>query len=262
MIIFFSDLDNTLIYSYKHDIGENKVCVEYDQGKELSFMTKKSFDLLKQINQKLLFVPTTTRTAEQYNRIHFGLPTIPYALVCNGGVLLINGKEDPDWYMESLQLVEDCKAELEKAILQLQSDKNRNFEIRFIRNLFLFTKSEKPEHTILRLKEILDESLVDICSHGVKVYIVPKKLDKGMAIERLKTKIGGSFSIAAGDSEFDLPMFKMADAFIAPIGLKNQWNLSDSTIAIETNPISDELLEYIEKLLEQQKKGRNIIGCK
>ena len=39
MRIFFTDLDNTLIYSYKRDIGDAKRCVEVYQGREISFMT-------------------------------------------------------------------------------------------------------------------------------------------------------------------------------------------------------------------------------
>ncbi len=64
MVVFHSDLDNTLIYSYKHDIGSDKKCVEVYQNREVSFMTKKSFDLLKAVKEKVVFVPTTTRTQE------------------------------------------------------------------------------------------------------------------------------------------------------------------------------------------------------
>ena len=39
MAIFFTDLDNTLIYSYRRDIGRDKVCVELYQGREISFVT-------------------------------------------------------------------------------------------------------------------------------------------------------------------------------------------------------------------------------
>ena len=38
MIVFYSDLDNTLIYSYRREIGGKKRCVEVYQGREISFM--------------------------------------------------------------------------------------------------------------------------------------------------------------------------------------------------------------------------------
>ena len=62
MYIFNADLDNTLIFSYKHNIGIEKLNVELYQGREISFMTELSFKLLKEVNKKAVFVPTTTRT--------------------------------------------------------------------------------------------------------------------------------------------------------------------------------------------------------
>ncbi len=100
MIAFFSDLDNTLIFSYKHDIGEKKRCVEIYQGREVSYITERTYGLLKYAASRLLFVPVTTRTEEQYRRIDLGVGVPSYALVCNGGVLLINGQEDAGWYRE------------------------------------------------------------------------------------------------------------------------------------------------------------------
>ena len=97
MQIVHTDLDNTLIYSYKHEIGGPKTCVEIYQGREISFMTETSHRLLGQLCSKpgVLVVPTTTRTLEQYQRIDLGIGVPEYALVCNGGVLLHQGKEDP-----------------------------------------------------------------------------------------------------------------------------------------------------------------------
>ena len=37
---FFCDLDHTLIYSHRVALGEEKVVVEYLNGKEQSFMTR------------------------------------------------------------------------------------------------------------------------------------------------------------------------------------------------------------------------------
>jgi len=215
MIIFNSDLDNTLIYSYKHNIGYNKICVELYQNREVSFMTKVSYDLLKTISKKFLFVPTTTRTVEQYNRIDLGIE-IEYALVCNGGVLLENGVENNEWYNKSLSIVSNCENELKKAEKILRTDNAINFEIRNIKDLFIFTKSSEPIESAKRLKKFIDLSIVDIFVNGYKVYAVPKKLNKGNAILRLKKRVKGKYTIASGDSEFDVPMINAADYGIIP----------------------------------------------
>lgn len=224
MIVFHTDLDNTLIYSYKHNIGRDKRCVEVYQGREISFMTHETYELLHKLcswenalNHKNPFfiVPTTTRTIEQYQRIDLGVGGFRYALVCNGGVLLADGAEDKRWYQESLKLIGDSRKELQKALKLLETEKRRNFELRFIRELFVFTKCEEPEQVVETLRGTLDAALVDVFNNGVKVYVVPKRLSKGEAVERFRKYIGADYVIAAGDSEFDISMLKAADAGIA-----------------------------------------------
>ena len=76
MIVFHTDLDNTLIYSYRHDIGRDRRCVEVYQGREISFVTQETHRLLQKLSERkeqVLIVPTTTRTAEQYARINLSL---------------------------------------------------------------------------------------------------------------------------------------------------------------------------------------------
>ena len=89
--ILCADMDNTIIYSYKRNIGENKLNVELYNGREISFISEKTHDLLKKVNEKITIIPTSTRTEEQYKRIDLDIGIVPYALVCNGGVLLVNG---------------------------------------------------------------------------------------------------------------------------------------------------------------------------
>ena len=48
-------------------------------------MTRNSIEMLKAINRKIIFVPITTRTKEQYARINMDIGEFTYALVCNGG---------------------------------------------------------------------------------------------------------------------------------------------------------------------------------
>ena len=168
-MIFHSDLDHTLIYSCRCDIGREKKCVEIYEGREVSYMTHRSLALLKQIKDLVVFVPTTTRTEEQYHRICLGIGEVEYALVCNGGILLRNGQEDISWYQESLQSIQTCRQELERAEYGLTKDPDRNFEVRNIRDLFLFTKSAEPSRSVARLKTILNLSLVDVFCNGSKV---------------------------------------------------------------------------------------------
>ena len=129
MIVFNVDLDNTLIYSYKYDIGKNKRQVELYKENYISYITDKIYNLLLTLRNNALIVPTTTRTIEQYSKIELGIGNFKYALVCNGGVLLIDGKEDLEWYEESKKIIKESSNELLKAIDILNKDERRRLEV-------------------------------------------------------------------------------------------------------------------------------------
>lgn len=246
MIAFHSDLDNTLIFSYKHEIGDAKRCVEIYQGREVSFITEATYRLLKRLPEQVLLIPTTTRTEEQYRRIDLGLGQPKYALVCNGGVLLVNGREEEEWYRESIKLITECREELREAERILTEDEDRIFEVRKIRELFLFTKSEKPERSAKRLRTALDRSKMDVFTNGVKVYAIPKKLNKGEAVKRLRKRLHPEKVVAAGDSTFDLPMLAEADVGLAPEELAEKYELGKTIICIKQSKVfSEQILEYL-----------------
>lgn len=248
MKAFASDLDNTLIYSYKKDIGKNKVLVEKYKEKEVSYMTNQSYSLLNRIHNKMLFVPISTRSIEQYKRIKLSEQWHPkLALVSNGGILLENGKIDVKWQIESLNLIAQSLEEQEKAIHILKKDSYRTFDIRKVDDLFVFTKSSNAEATIKCLSNELNQNIVSIFNNGCKIYILPKNLDKGTALKRFKTKYGITHLIAAGDSLFDLPMLNIADVMYFPEALK--LNLCNSSCKINIIPerelLSDKMLQDI-----------------
>ncbi|EJU24127.1 sucrose-6F-phosphate phosphohydrolase domain protein [Peptoanaerobacter stomatis] len=258
MKVFNTDLDNTLIYSYKKDIGENKKNVEIYNGRQISFITDKTYHLLKKLNEKLLIVPTTTRTEEQYKRIDLDIGQLKYALVCNGSILLIDGQEDEMWYNTSLSLIENSKNELEKSLTYLQNDNRRNFELQFIKNLFVFTKCENSQNVVNDLKNILDTSKVDVFNNKEKLYVIPKNLSKGNALLRFKQYLDSisdnkKIFISAGDSEFDISMFDKTDISIAPQELSKIHKIPKNTILIDNFSLfSETMLEKIESMLDNQ----------
>lgn len=255
LIVVNTDLDNTLIYSYKHDIGTDKINVELYQGREVSFVTENTGRLLKKLCEKALLVPTSTRTIEQYNRIHLGIEPVKYALVCNGGVLLMDGKKDEDWYKESLDIVANSRTEIETAYRLLEKEENRKFELRNIEELFLFTKCEQPEKVAAKLRSRLDTTRVEVFTNGEKIYVVPEGLNKGRAIKRFKEYIGADYVIAAGDSRFDLSMADVADLFLAPNGFIKEYDILETNRkkileAPEKKYFSDFILEECIKMVD------------
>lgn len=257
MKIFLSDLDNTLIYSYKHNIGKNIVLVETKDGKELSFMTSKSHMLLEKIKDKMEFIPLTTRSLEQYRRIFFSDKwKVECALVANGGILLRNNKIDEQWYEESLKLIDNAQKELELGMEMLKNDKNVFFEVRKVDGLFIFTKSNDVTLTRNNLERQLDLSLVSVFNNGNKVYIFPEKLNKGTAVERIRKLKNPEIVFAAGDSDFDLPMLNESDVPIFPKELCKFLNNNKNGLMVESDNIfSDVIVDYI----LEHKKNRDEI---
>lgn len=249
MILFHSDLDNTLIYSHRHDIGPDKICVEIYQNREVSFITKEAMEILRRIQPSLVFVPTTTRTIEQYSRIRFDMSTPKYALVCNGGILLIDGRMDDRWYAQSMNLISQAREELETSIELLKKDENRYFEIKYIEKLFVFTKSGEPKKTMNRLRSRLDNNQVDVLCNKEKVYVIPKELSKGKGIIRLKEMLHPEKVITAGDSLFDISMLRASDLGLCPQGL-----MTDSRRTIREYPKESFTVEILKEVERQIKK--------
>ena len=114
-ILFTCDLDNTLLYSYKHK-KDGDVCIEILKEKEQGFTTPRTLELLKQVVElpDVETVPLTTRSVEQYTRINWGDSAPHSALVTNGTLLLIDEKLNDEWWMGSLESVMPCKAEISR----------------------------------------------------------------------------------------------------------------------------------------------------
>lgn len=212
MIVFASDLDNTLIFSYKkkNQCQQKVICVEKKEGKELSYMTQKAYNTLQKLCQKVVFVPVTTRSVEQYQRIQF-FDKIEYALTTNGGILLQNNNINKCWLEETKRLMMSSEKELQKAIYLLQKDNNICFEIRMVDDIFVYTKSLQPQKTANDIMQKLDLNQIFVDTNGEKIYVFPKILNKGFALKRLKNFLNCKKIFSAGDSCFDISMLQQSD---------------------------------------------------
>ena len=101
------------------------------------------------------------------------------------------------------------------------------------------------------LKNRLDENLVDVFNNGEKIYVLPKSLDKGSAIRRLRKYLGADFMISAGDSEFDVPMLEYADVGLIPsdfnweLGFLKNKILRNTSEKIFSDFVLEKTLEFL-----------------
>ncbi len=216
MILFACDLDNTLIYSYKK-AAESSICVETMGEKELSYMTPRAYSLLQEADRETVFVPVTTRSIEQYRRIRLlknGFPK--YALTSNGGVLLVDNDIDEAWSRDTAEIIKDSMEELHRGIEILSKDPAVVRAADIVDGVFVFTKTRDVAGSTWALKSALDMEKVSVDSNGEKIYIIPKALDKGTAVRRIKKLLNIGTVICAGDSCFDIPMLQAASMAFVP----------------------------------------------
>ena len=214
MDIFFSDLDNTLIYSHNRKIRGEKVVAEYLKGREQSFMTRKTYDFLIK-SDWLNLVPVTTRTESQYRRINcIGNFNIKYAIVCNGGKLLINGIEDNSWTEETVGATLNQIKELEDATELLKALCGRS-EIHRPEIYMSYVSAENPYILCEKLKSLIKGGNVYTEHDRRKVYLFAAAVNKGNAVRRFKQVFGINKTVAAGDDIMDIPMLNEADYALA-----------------------------------------------
>ena len=140
-ILLACDLDNTLIYSYKHRVPGDS-CVEWLDGQEQSFMTERTQALLRQLPANVRLVPVTTRSKEQYQRIcwpKLAEAASPQWAVCsNGGLLLAEGAPEPAWQMEAARLVAPYEQVLAELAWQL-SKVSAYKRCKMVDDIYLYT---------------------------------------------------------------------------------------------------------------------------
>ncbi len=248
MAILFTDLDSTLIYSHRRDIGEDKVLVERLDGREQSFMTKKAYTYLKEADW-LKVVPVTARTKEQYSRIFSIGKPLPAerAIICYGGELLINGEEDSQWHEETMELVRDEIPSVSRSYEKLIKLTNPA-HVYFPAPYLCYAVCENVEELAAKLREDGEiTSGADVICDGRKMYCLACSINKGRAIERYRTRFGREKCAAAGDSGFDIPMLMQADAALAADRIFDDIS-GREVYALGSGEISDMICDILERL--------------
>lgn len=200
-ILFACDLDNTLIHSYKYRRAGD-ICVEHYEGREQSFISPRTLELIKNFSEQNLFIPVTTRSIAQYRRIFWTEDFKPrYAVVTNGAYFL-DGDNQENFLREVATPYQD---ELNR---QLAAADEKIFSIaRIVDESFLFLKCRDD----IEPAEISFDTNLTVEHFGKKIYLFPPELNKGEALKLLIKRFSPEKVFAAGDSSIDLPMLQLAD---------------------------------------------------
>ena len=215
-MIFATDLDNTMIYSYRRVVGleDTLCCVEYYNGKPLTYMTYTSIDMLNFLLSKIYVIPTTSRSKAQFERIEIFKST-EYAIVDNGGTILYKGVTIPDWTNHINRILENY--DLENVLEIFKNLPGLVSTPRIVDKMFLFAKSEETRLCEDYLKFKLDTKWkIDV--QGQKVYAIPMEITKGNALKFICENLVADNQpiISAGDSNLDMSMLDYSDYSYIP----------------------------------------------
>ncbi|MEV8097817.1 HAD family hydrolase [Kitasatospora sp. NPDC085879] len=223
-----SDLDRTLIYSNRalaldvpDRLAPRLLSVEVNDGRALSFMTEQAAELLVALTRLAVFVPATTRTRAQYERVNLPGPTpgwIPkYAICANGGHVLVDGVWDRDWHAEVRGRLAAASAPLAEVVehLAISADPEWTHKRRVAEDLFAYLVVERadlPEGWLEELTGWCAERGWTVSLQGRKVYAVPAPLTKSEALAEVERRTGAATVLTAGDSLLDAELLLAADA--------------------------------------------------
>ncbi len=246
--LFLCDIDNTLIYSLKHE-HTGWPCVEWIHEKEQAYMQPRTLSLLREIRAAACFVAVTSRSAEQYARIRFPEGCEPeMAVTANGAGLMTPGGPDAEWQAESERLLALWQEELQRMETAL-FDPVRFIRCRIVDGAYLFVYCGKETDPARTVAEIRRMTALRVMAGGKKIYLMPPPLNKGEAVNRLRARIGAAHCVAAGDSAFDLPMLDAADCAVMPRALEGLCRAKTCRICPDGRLFSEFVTETVRDML-------------
>ena len=219
-----TDLDRTLIYSGRaRRLGPDvaaTVCVERHDGAPSAFMTAAAAGLLARLAAREPVVPVTTRTEEQYRRVRLPGPPPRYAVVANGGVLLVDGEPDRAWSQRVAAALADT-VPLGEVWEQLAHVCRPEFTaaLRNAAGLFCYAvvrPARLPAGFVTDLAGWAAERGWRTSLQGRKLYWVPERLTKSAAVAEVAARAAAGRVLAAGDSLLDVDLLLAAERGVHP----------------------------------------------
>lgn len=245
-----ADLDRTLIYSAAaldltgpDALLPRLLCVELFEGVPLSYVTEAAARGLESLARAATLVPTTTRTPEQYARVHLLDKAPGYAICANGGHILVDGIADREWAAAVRDRVAGGAPpeEVHEHLVRTRGDFVT--KIRSAAGLFCYVVVDRPALPSAWVRELTGwcaERGWRTSLQGRKLYCLPDGLTKSAAAREVMRRVGADRLLAAGDSLLDAELLAAADAAIRPAHgelADTGWN-SPGTVVTSTRGIT------------------------
>lgn len=219
----------------------------------------------------MLFVPVTTRTKDQYQRLSlFNAMIQPqYAITTNGGNIFFRGKLEQGWN-------QSVRARVKHECLALEDVLGKFAEIKHAAGFLsekiedelfyscVFEREHLPQDEIQDFSHWIETKGWVLSVQGRKIYLVPKAVNKRAALSYIRQRQGdATILIAAGDSLLDLGMLQRADYAIAPAHGEIYRAVASKTLPRQEIHFtrksgllcSEEILAFVEKCWQRESGG-------
>jgi len=232
-MIFASDLDRTLIYSHKfikEDCSKEQV-IDIERkttdGKcnIISYMSKDTLEGLKKVDKQGYFIPVTTRSKAQYQRIEVFQDVIKpkYAITSNGGNIFVDGQIDEKWQKIVNLTLKSIPVGIDEAYDNFPHENTYQWlvSLKKVEGIFFYCVVEEAlfKRSFLEgFRKYLESNGWRVHFHGRKIYFMPEPISKEHALKYIVDNyIGESSQLhTAGDSDMDISMAPISDVFHVP----------------------------------------------
>ena len=222
-MIFFSDLDKTIIHS-RNSINDvnNALAIEKYLSEHISFVSSEIILSLQKLSKKMTIIPVTTRTVEQYKRIKFESFNINFqwAITNNGACILHNGQPVMEW--EKVIKTKIQQSERFKVVFDKYSAyKNVKGILRTkaAEGMFFYSILDKENFDVTSIKKFIEYIETVGWKYyfsGRKLYFIPEGITKERAVLFILEKMGENNFIASGDSWLDINMLNYSQRAYVP----------------------------------------------
>lgn len=255
---FFCDLDQTMIFSKRvvnnhMDTFNGLVVVETYQGLPSAFMTLEASKVLQDLSKDINFIPCSTRSPEQYERVHLPDVGIKYTILDNGGTILVNGREDKEWDSQLRKVVTEVSMDPNEVFAEITAkygDEEWFDRIKITSDMFVAVIGHEsiPAHFIEYVESRLPVWNYRYSVQSRSIYMIPITVTKENAAAEIASRVGATATFGAGDSQLDLGLLRWADNAIRPAHgeLYDLKTAEDIRVTTKSGPAAGEqILEFV-----------------
>ena len=224
--LFFCDLDQTMIYSSRlvdkfTGTYNGLAVVETHAKKPHSFMTLNAVNVLQELSKEVVFIPCSTRSPTQFERVYVPSVIVKHTILDNGGKIYTNSIEDKNWTKkmhEEIDSSSKAPSDVYSEITAMFGKEEWFNKIRITSNMFVavIAYDKVPTHFIEYVESQIKDWNYTYSVQSRSIYMIPNAVTKEKAAQEVSERYDSEEIFAAGDSVLDLGLLEFAKHSIRP----------------------------------------------